>query len=456
MSDGTGNITRSIVDYIVSMSFGHVPGNALEAAKRCIADCVGVSLAAAAEDVVKIAVEYVKNTGAPEASVIGAVIKTSAEQAAWVNGIEGHALDYDDYFTLDGSTPYHPTVAILPAIMASAEVRHASGRDMLLSYLVGFEVQARLASLCAESQYETGWHTTSTMGAIGAAAGVAKLLELSPDQVRASLGIAATFASGLRKNFGTMCKPLHAGNAAKNGLAAARLAQAGFSADMSVLDGPIGFCSVLSGGKLDRFELVAAQKDFYILNPGVSLKPYPSCAYTHPAIDTALELRAELDLEDVDEIEYRTSSGVPRILMHSWPSTGLEAKFSMEYCVAIALSEGNAGLQQFSDAKANETSIQDLMRKIRYVHPPEMGSSLAGMAGQLVVRLKDGRIRSAQVDAARGTPRNPLSVGELSAKFTDCAGRSLSAEGTKKTLHALMNLEHAADVCELVRGLAPG
>jgi 2-methylcitrate dehydratase PrpD len=345
-------------------------------------------------------------------------------------------------------------VAILPAILAVGEKIHASGKEVLAAYVGGFEVAAKLALVCAQPQYDLGWHTTATIGSIGAAAAVAKMLSLDENTIRTTLGIASSLAGGLRKNFGTMTKPLHAGNAGRNGVTAALLARAGFTADSHILDSPLGFGEVLSGGvkpKHDKIE-EALNPGFRLIFPGVALKPYPSCAYSHWAIDAALALKKEsrAKQEDIAEVECHTSSGLPQLLIHSRPKTGLEGKFSLEFCVAISLIDGEATLKQFVDEKVNEAAAQKLIQKIKYAHPPEMGTGLVNLKGKLVLKLRNGQTYSRQVDIARGDPRNPLTRDELIRKYRDCVQLFLSPQDIGKSLDMLLNLEGVKDIAELM------
>ena len=449
-----GIFTERIAEFIEQMSYEQLPAAAVEVSKRSILDCLGVALAGCEEDAGRIVSEYAKDTGKPEAGVIGGGFKTSIDQAAWVNGTKAHALDYDDYFIPDHLTPYHPTVAILPAVLAVGENLHISGKKVLLSYITGFEVEARIAMVCAKQQYDLGWHTTSTLGSIGAAAAIAKMLKLNEEKIRIALGIASSLSGGLRKNFGTMTKPLHAGNAARTGVIAATLAQRGFTADRNILDSPLSFCEVLGGEAEQEVAKMnqGAKAEFYIVSPGIALKPYPSCAYSHWAIDAALDLRREVMIapDDIVEVECQTSSGLPRVLIHSHPKTALEGKFSLEFCTAVALIDGGVSLKQFANEKVKDSVVQELIKKIKYVHPSEMGAGLIDLGGELVVKLRNGKIYSRKVDIAKGNPENPLSSDELIHKYRDCAGLSLSPEDTNKSLDLLLNLESIRDIAELM------
>lgn len=446
--------TEGIAKFIAEISYTQLPTAAIDAGKMAIIDCLGVALAGCEEISGKIASEYVRDSGRSEAGVIGGGFKTSVEQAAWVNGIKAHALDYDDYFVPDYSTPYHPTVAILPPVLAVAERYNLSGRDVLLAYITGFEVEAKIALVCAKQQYDLGWHTTSTLGSIGAAVAIAKMLKLDEEKTRMALGIAGSLSAGLRKNFGTMTKPLHAGEAAKNGVVAATLAQRGFTADRNILDSPLGFYEVL-GREVGSEGVKTSQgvrTEFYIVSPGIAFKPYPSCAYSHWAIDAVLDLKREASIgsTNIVGIECRTSSALPSLLIHSRPTTALEGKFSLEFCVAIALTDGEVSLKQFTDERVKDLAVQELIKKIEHVHPPEMGLGLTNRGGELVIKLQNGEVHSRKIDIAKGAPENSLSKEEMDNKYRDCVRLSLSPEDTDKSLRLLSHLESVANIAEIM------
>ena len=448
--------TEEIAKFIAEMSYEQLPEAAVNASKMAVLDCLGVTLAGGEEASSRIISDYVKDAGRPEAGVIGEGFKTSTDQAAWANGTKGHALDYDDYFIPPHLTPYHPTVAILPAVLAVGEKNRSSGKDVLLAYTTGFEVEAIVATACVKQQYNLGWHTTSTLGSLGATAAVAKMLKLDKEKTKAALGIASSLAGGLRRNFGTMTKPLHAGNAARNGVVAAILAQKGFTADMSILDSPFSFCEVLSGETEHQIEVPEIKQggrtEFYIISPGISYKPYPSCACGHWAIDAALGLKkeAEINPKDIAEIECRTSAGLKDVLQYSRPKTPLEGKFSLEFVVAIALIDSEVTLKQFTEEKVKDAAVQELIGKIKYAHPPEMGTGLTNLRGELVIKLQNGEVYSRRVDIAKGKPDNPLSMGEMKNKYRDCARSSLSPEDVQRSLDLISRLDSINDIAELM------
>jgi len=446
--------TESIVQLILDLKYEMLSAAAIDTSKKAILDCLGVAVAGYREVPSKIVSEFVKDSGRPEASVIGAGIKTAVDQAAWANGTIAHALDYDDYFVPEHLTPYHPTVSLLPAVLAVAQKYGLPGKDVLLAYITGFEAEAEIARACVKQQYDLGWHTTSTLGSLGATASVAKAMKLNKDQIKMALGISASFASGLKKNFGTMTKPLHAGHSARNGVVAAALAECGFTADENILDTPQSFFEVLGG--IEARERLAQRRsgdsELQVVSPGIGIKLHPSCAYTHWAIDAVLKLKSEVGVypADVSKIECHTSAGVPRVLRYPYPETPLEAKFSLQYCVAIALIDGEVSLQQFSNQKVHSTQVKELAEKVGYIHPPELGEGLDDLGGKLVIRLQDGKSYSQEIRKARGDPSNPPTQDEIKNKYADCVRSFLSSEDRDRSIELIMNLDSAREISELM------
>jgi 2-methylcitrate dehydratase PrpD len=439
-----------IAAFVKGITFERLPEKAVGAAKIPLLDCLGVAVAGSFEPASRIVVKYLAECGgSPEAGLIGAGFKTSVAQAAWVNATTAHILDYDDYYL-----PYHPTVAILPAVLAIAEKYHRSGKDILLAYITGFEVQASIAAVMGRVHYEQGWHSTSLLGSLGATAASSKILGLDEDQVRMSLGIAGSLAGGLRKNFGSMTKSLHAGNAARNGVVAAMLARGGFTADDNILAGKMGFTGILGSIPGSSLSDMSAElgKRYYISSVGISIKPYPSCAGTHWAIEAALDLRRELGnrIKDIAVIECVTGPEVPRILIHSRPANALEGKFSMEYCIAVALLDGQAQLKQFSDQRLQDPALQQLLRKIQYSHPTRMGKGLGDEPCEMLVKLQDGSILVRKETSPRGTPQNPVTRREAAQKFLGCVEGRLSAANAHQAIEQIFNLESVEDIAGLM------
>lgn len=422
-------------------------------ARLGITDFAGVAFAGLREEQSRIIMDYARKMGGlPQSTVIGGSFKTSPYLAALVNGTVGHSLDYDDVaISLIG----HPSVFLAPAIFAIKEAHHcqgmdSSGMDILTAYVIGYEVACRLARPVLQSHYMQGWHSTATFGTLGAAASAAWLLRLNTDQVRMALGIAASLAGGLRQNFGTMTKPLHAGMAAAHGIQAALLAQAGFTADNSIIESPLGFARVF--GHSEEVDWAEASKrlgkTFLITGPeGLSIKPYPSCGFTHCAIDAALYLKKEhkINAADIAEIELGVSPFDRQILIHHHPRTGLEGKFSLEYCVARALVSGEVRLKHLTDVAITESEVKSLMEKMKWVEKyrmPVMGTAEGFGTKSVTVRLKNGKQYGKEVAIAKGMPQNPLTTEEFNAKYRDCASTVLSKEHVDESLSILTNLEH--------------
>jgi len=439
--------TEIVANFIVDTSYEQIPSDVIKLAKRSILDGLGCMLAGTNEAAGRIVTQYVKEMGGnPEASVIGGGFKTSTPQAALANGTMGHALDYDDVAV---NWLGHPTVALLPAVLAIGERERLSGRESLEGYIIGFEVAAKLGAAIGMGHYAWGWHATATLGTIGAAAAAAKMLRLGVHQTKMALGIATSLAGGSRQNFGTMTKPFHAGSASRNGTVAALLAKRGFTADEAILESPMGFGKLFSGGA--DYDIAKATKGlgtpFEILSPGVNMKLYPCCYLTHRCIDAILHLIREYGIkaEDVELVECRTSDFVPQVLIHSQPRDALEGKFSMQYCMAIALLDGQIGLNQFTDEKVLDPKAQELLSRVSFVHP-EGGS----FNEAVTVKLKDGRELCHEVASPKGDPQNPMTDEELAAKYRDCAGIVLSPEETQNSLDMISHLEDLEDITELL------
>ncbi|NWF54197.1 MAG: MmgE/PrpD family protein [Syntrophaceae bacterium] len=452
-------VTKKLADFIVSTVLGNIPPEAREIGKRIILDLLGVSLAGSRDPMSRIMTEYIKDTGGrPRASVWGKKFRTSSSLAALANGTFGHALDYDD---INRNMRGHPTVPVLPAALAAGEEAKASGKELLEAFIIGVEVETKLGAGMNPHLFENGWHPTAILGAMGAAAAAARLFNLSGEKVCMALGIAGSLASGLRQNFGTMTKPLHAGRAAQNGVMAAQLARRGYTADPGIVEAKLGYANAFSGaGKYDLNKIVANLGDpFDIVSPGVGLKRYPSCARTHPAIDAMLDLVVQNDIqpEDVEAIACAGTYTTPTMLIHSRPRTALEGKFSLEFCMALALMERRVALPDFKDQKVQDPKIQELIRKVTFSVRPDLNSlEQSGNPSTTVkVTLKDGRVYTKTVDEARGTPGNPLTAGEVKDKYRQCVKGIQSKKDMEKTIElveGLENLKRISTLADLLQG----
>lgn len=457
-------ITETIAAFIAGTDGQFLPAEGLRVAKKHLLDCLGVAVAGCREPAVEILAGYIEEAGGrPQATMIGRPQRSSTGQAALINGVSAHVLDYDDCAEHGEHSSWlgHPTAAMLPAILALAESQRSSGRECLAAYLIGFEVGGKIGLGVGHRHYDLGWHTTSTIGTMGAAAAAARLLRLDVERTRTALGIAGSLASGLRQNFGTMTKPLHAGLAARNGVLAAGLAGRGFSADRDLLEAPAGFARIMSGGHGDdSSKMIQGLGDpWAIVAQGPDLKPYPCCRFTHRCIDAVLCLKSRhrFDPRAVREILCATSPILRSYLIHDRPATSLEAKFSLQYCTAVALLDGCVGLGSFAPERIARNDVQDLLIRVRYHHPRNTASIAEALdePEEVTLRLDDGRVFSHSVAIARGDFRNPLSEDEVITKFHSCTEGVFSRQRRERLIECVLGLETVEDISTLTGLLVP-
>ncbi|MDN5346902.1 MAG: hypothetical protein PWP65_466 [Clostridia bacterium] len=427
------------------------PAEALDRAKFHIIDTIGVMLAGSRDEVGRAIKTYLEQIGsAGKSTVLGWGLKAPPPEAVLANATLAHALDYDDSsWRLIG----HPSAVVLPAALAAAEMVGASGAKLLRAYLIGTEISCKLGVLAEPELYENGWHATSIVGVFGATCACAYLFGLDREQIIHALGMAASSASGLRQNFGTMTKPLHAGLAARGGVTAALLALNGFTASHEALCGKWGFFANFAGKKdADAAQLNLGQP-WDILEPGFSVKLYPSCAASHTAIDAVLELKNEYGFTAGDVVRVEVGGGPvgPMMLFHRRPAKGTEGKFCMPFLISVAIIEGRVGLDAFSDACVNNPAVQSLMEKVEFGVDPQFVSRSIDDAPALVkVHLRDGRELSRLVEQPRGSPTEPLGREDFIAKYRDCAERVLPAEKVESSLGLILNLEEVNDLGTLI------
>jgi 2-methylcitrate dehydratase PrpD len=442
--------TSGLAEFVAKSRWEDCPTAAVDAAQRAILDCLGVMLAGSVEPAARIMQKVADaEGGTPLCTVVGTGRRTGAVWAALCNGTAAHALDFDDTnFAMMG----HPSAPVLSAALAAAELALADGRALVHAFLLGFEVETSLAEVLNPPHYERGWHATCTLGTLGAAAAAARLLGLDAVQVRTALAVAASQASGLKENFGTMTKPFHAGHAARSGVLAALLAREGWTASERAIEGPQGFLRVLGAGKIELDALERLGAPWKILTSGVAVKPYPSCACTHSIIDGTLELRRAHGLrpDQVAEVTVGVNATVPRILIHSDPRTGLQAKFSAEFAAAAALAEERVGLTTFTDEKVQDGRIRALMKRVRMVVDPEIPGDLERHVWtRVTIRLADGRALSIGPREVPGHPSNPLPLQALREKFAECASVALP----KDRVDSVREMVEGLDGCPDVRSL---
>lgn len=456
--------TERIAAFVVDGRYEAIPEEARERARMFILDALAVMLAGATTEGTRIIHGWVHEmAGREEGEVVGGGFRAPAALAAFANGAAGHALDYDDtiLFTTNAAvygTRLHPSVPILAAALAVGERTGASGRDLLAAFVYGFEVICRVADATNREHYRRGYHPTGVIGPLGAAIAAGYVLGLDQAGLRRALGVAATSGGGLRENYGTMTKPFHAGRAAESGVMAAMLVAGGFTASENVLEGERGFYRAFAGD-FDEARLLDHLGDpFYVVWPGAAIKPYPAGSLAHPALDAVLELVREHDLhvDQVARVEVGSNSNLFGSLIHAEAKTGLEAKFSMPACVALALIERRVGIAQMQDAVVNRPDVQAFMPKVRlYVHPEIEALGFDQPRSIVDIHLHDGRALSRRADVAQGTTEKPMTRGQLLDKARDCAGLVMPEGQADELIGLIDHLEDEPDLGRLARLVRP-
>jgi 2-methylcitrate dehydratase PrpD len=457
------SLTDYVASFVCSTQPGDVPKDVAHLGKRSVLDGLGLALAGAVSETGEITRKYLRALGfAAEggSTVIGSDLNVPARFASFANGISIHADDFDDtQLAVAKDRVYglltHPTAPVLPVALALAERGRRSGANLMLAYQVGVEVECKVAEAILPRHYQTGFHSTATCGSIGAAATAAQLLGLDREATRRALSIGATQAGGLRENFGTMTKPFHAGRAAENGVVAAEIAALGFTASPNGLEADRGFFRAAGGGFSPEMIDGKLGKPWTFAFPGVSIKPHPSGSLTHPGMAVMMGLILKHDIKPgrVKHVKVGTNHNMPNALIHHRPRNELQAKFSMEFCMAILLLERKAGLEQFTDAVVNRADVQALIGKVEFgVHPEAEAAGFDKMTTIIEIEMDDGSVIKGHADFGKGSPANPMSDGELSEKFRECAewGR-LDRARSQAIVDLVWNIEALRDVNELTK-----
>lgn len=440
-------LTESLSRFIAKPGLDTLPAAAARIVKTGFIDTVATMIAGRDEPVVRIVREFVaaRRAGAREAHVLFSGEMAASADAALINATAAHALDYDDV-ALGG----HPSVVLVPAVLAAGQSLGSSGADALRAYLVGYEVWAELLSREPDAYHIKGWHPTAVLGTVGATAAVAHLHHLSAEQCRNALALAASMASGLVANFGTMTKPLHAGRAAACAIEAVHFTIGGLTAAPDVLEHHAGYLAALSPhGRVDRAAPASVLgRQLRILDTGLSIKRYPMCYATHRVIDGVIDLVTTNDVKPADVVKVHPSVGVAQasMLRNHAPVTGLEAKFSLEFAIASALVARNVGLRELTDEFVMRPQVRDMMTRVTTstteTHCPI--EPIFALTDRVAIELTDGRrLDSGDIRFARGNAKLPLDDAQLKAKFLDCAAGANDLEATAlyERLNALENLD---------------
>ncbi|HSD51723.1 MAG TPA: MmgE/PrpD family protein [Candidatus Methylomirabilis sp.] len=462
-----GSLTAYVADFIASTRYTNLPAEVLQLGKKSILDGLGLALAGSVAKSGKLLRRHLQGLACSGggSSIIGTPMRVPARFAAFANGTAIHADDYDDtQLAVAKDRVYglltHPTAPALPAVLAVAERDHRSGKDLLTAYHVGVEVECKIAEAMNPRHYQHGFHSTATIGTFGAAAGLAKLLGMPSADAAVALGIAGSLSAGLRENFGTMMKPFHAGRAAESGVIAAEFAALGFTATPHILEAPRGFFRAAGGGHDEAAIRGKLGNPWTFMDPGVSIKPHPSGSLTHPGMTMMLALIRQHNIrpEQVAQVKVGTNQNMPNALIHHRPKTELQAKFSMEFCMAILLLERKAGLAEFTDAVVNRPDVQAMIQKVDFgVHPEAEAAGYDKMTTIIEIALTDGKKISGRADFGKGSPANPMSYEEVADKFRECAGFSRwPKDKVDRVIEMVKGLEGLPDVRKLTALLSRG
>ncbi len=450
------SISTEIANFITKATIDDFSTESIETAKIAFLDCIACLIAGSTEPIAQLLCDQAKhNGGNPHSSVFTKNFKTSSQEAALINGAMAHALDYDD---VTEGIKCHPSVFLVPVALALGEYINASGSDILLSYLVGFETACSIGSGLSESYFDDlGWHPTGPLGALGAASTASSILNLNTKQTSVALALAASQASGLRQNFGTMTKPFHPGLACKNGVLSAQLASAGFTADEDIFEGRFGFLRAFSGGQdYSPSNILQSLKETnHMMESGVEIKKYPCCGSSHLSLDAIFKIieSHNIDPNSIDEITSWVDFDPPRSLVHYNPTSALEGKFSMQYLLAAALLDNQIGLNSFSDEKINRPEVRDLMNKVTMTRHPGNEGKQSWMEGfhKVDIKLTNGSTISDTAERHYSGALRGATLEQVISKFEDCASIEFGTELSDTMKHMIMDLENLDDINQLIK-----
>ena len=455
--------TAAAAEFVENVTYNSIPAEALRIGTRCLIDGLGLFVAGSEEHSVKILADEAQAMGGkPETLLLGrGKVKVPAAIGARVLGTAGHAHDWDDsQVSTDPAHVYglltHPTIPPLTSALVSAQkLGTIDGKTFMLAFLTGFEVECKISEWMLPQHYLRGMHSSATVGTFGAFAAAAKLLELKDEKLRSGFGISASFAAGIRCNFGTMTKPLHVGRAAENGITAALLAARGFTADPDAMDGPWGFYAVQGGGFSPEKIFQGFGKTWTIIEPGVSIKPYPCGVLTHPTIDLMLKLvtRHDVKPEDIEAVKAYAGTNILNPIRYPIAANHLQAKFSLPAALAMIALTHKAGKREFSDEFVGSAAMQAMQHKITTELDPEIEKlGFDKMRSRITIHLKDGRAVEGWADERyRGGPDNPMTDPELEAKARSCCEGVLDEKATTRLIEAARDIAQLSDASKLMK-----
>jgi 2-methylcitrate dehydratase PrpD len=454
--------TAAAAEFIENINFAALPSEALRIGTRCLLDGLGLFVAGSEEQTVQLLVDEAVETGGRSDALLLSRGKTKvpAPMAARVLGTAGHAHDWDDsQVSIDPAHVYglltHPTIPPLSSALVMAQkLGNVDGKTFMLAFLTGFEVECKISEWMLPQHYLRGLHSSATVGTFGAFAAAAKLLQLNGEKLRSGFGIAASLAAGIRCNFGTMTKPLHVGRAAENGVTAALLAARGFTADPDALDGPWGFYAVQGGGVSADKISQGFGKTWTIVEPGVSIKPYPCGVLTHPTIDLMLKLVSEHDVkpDDIETVRVFAGTNILNPIRYPIAANHLQAKFSLPAALAMIALARKAGKKEFSDDFVAATPMQAMQQRVTTELDPEIEKlGFDKMRSRIAIQLKNGTQAEGWADERyRGGPENPLSDADLEAKVRSCCEGVLNEQTQNKLIDAVWSVTNTGEVKKFV------
>ncbi len=448
-------VTDKLAEFVYQTEFSSISEQTRVNAKLHILDTLGVALAGVDQPAAHIALAYCERLGVSKAaSIWGTMSKTSVSTAAFANGLLAHALDFDDWDALIHVG--HPSSMLVGAALPLAENLGASGKDLLKAYVLGIELICKLAANAPNVQ-DRGFHSTPVFGSLGAAVACASLLQLNPDKIKAALGVAASAAGGIHRQQGSMVKPFHAGNSARNGVEAALLAQAGFTADAAILEAPRGFCDTFFGPATCDYEKMITDigNPYFLESPGLGLKWHPCSAPQFLAADAALHLKREHDIGYQDVAKMKVSIPPLRYQRHyaAEVKTGLRGKFAINYVVAMCFLYGKLELNTFTDETVNQPIVQDALSKVHVICDESIPEP--GPYCPVSVELNDGKRFTFTAKIAKGHPQNPMTENEVEDKFLGNAKSAIPARQAAELAAIVRDLESVDNVRRLIELLTP-
>lgn len=450
-------VTRKLAEFAADTRLADIPTAVQERGRDAIVDAIGTVFAGLEEDsVLQVRKLAERETRDGRASVLGTNLRLAASGAAMANGAAAHALDYDNIsLTVSG---FIASPVLFAALAVAEEEGGVSGKRLLEAFIVGWEVEAAIARGLGVHHYAKGWHSTSTLAHFGAAVAVGKILGFDAQRMQYALGTAAAEASGMRTMIGNMLNPFHLGKAARNGVVAGRLVQAGFTAHPDVLEVGWGFCEVFNGaGNFNLDAMLAGIGNPYdLVDPGLVIKVYPCCGLVHSALDGVIDLVTKHDLKP-DQVRKATIAVhelVPKTMRFDRPSTGYEAKFSTPFCVATAMAERSVRLSHFTDERARDPWLGKIMDKVSMVvHPDLHGNDtfLTKEFTDVTLELVDGSKVEQRVPRIgnRGSRDRPVTLGDLREKFLDCNGRNMKLQECESAFDKVSRIAEIDDCREI-------